>query len=79
MSATPTPDRAAAPKPQRKPFELAAYSGHLFFRDEKKNDKCPDCDGTLRIADRTFEIAGWLRKSESGRDYIYLRIGSERF
>lgn len=79
MAETPLPKRAASSPQRKQQFTLDAYTGHLFVRDEKKNDRCPDCDGTIRIGDRTFEIAGWFRKSERGNDYIFLRIGAERF
>jgi hypothetical protein len=67
------------PQHRRKKFETAPNTGALFRVDTKQTDKHPDYTGHLRIGERLFEIAGWSRKSESGKRYIFVKISGEKF
>ena len=62
---------------ETKRFETAPNTGALFFIDTKASVKHPDAKGKLRIGDMTFSIAGWMRKSQAGKDYISIIVDAE--
>ena len=68
-----------AERPRKRKFETEPYTGALFRVDEKESDKHPDYTGRLKLGERMFEIAGWSRKSDSGKRYIFIKVGGEKF
>jgi uncharacterized protein (DUF736 family) len=70
---------ANTPPPRRRSFQQKDNSGALFFVDTKKTEKHPDATGRLVIGGRTYGIAGWVRKSEAGKEYISISVSSEIF
>jgi hypothetical protein len=69
-------------RPSSQPRQQTQYNddnrGVLFWREEKETEKHPDWTGSVTIAGRTFDIAGWSRKSEKGKDYISISVNKER-
>lgn len=58
-------------------WEERNNSGVLFYLDSKKTEKHPDLTGKLRVGGKAYHISGWVKKSESGADYISLSVNSE--
>jgi hypothetical protein len=78
MSESLPPPRRSKPVPKsRSQYELRPNSGALFFEDTKKSVRHPDCQGKIRIEDRVFSIAGWMRTSQSGKEYLSLAVDKE--
>lgn len=53
-------------------FEHKEGQGSIF-RNEKQNDRQPDYKGTIVIGGTTYEIAGWVKKSQKGTSYMSLQ------
>lgn len=53
------------------------FSGALFLNTKKEKENQPDYRGVLESKDdenEKYEIAGWVRTSKAGQDYISLLI-----
>ena len=44
-----------------------------LFKNEKQNDRQPDLKGSVMIKGVLYELAGWYRTSQNGRQYISLQ------
>lgn len=42
----------------------------LFINDNSANPKAPSHKGTININGTEYKIAGWVKQSQSGVDYI---------
>ena len=73
----PPPRRSKTPPKPSGRYELRPNSGALFYEDSKQTDKHPDARGRIRIGDRVFSIAAWVRTSQSGRDYLSIVVDKE--
>lgn len=49
-------------------------SGALFLNDKKGNEKAPDRRGTLNVDGIEYELAGWLRTSKKGTQFLSLKV-----
>lgn len=59
------------------PYEHKEGQGSLF-RNEKQNDRQPDFKGTILIGGKTYEIAAWSRRAQSGKEYLSLQASLPR-
>ena len=55
-------------------FEQKPGSGALFKNDKKGNDNAPDYRGTANIGGVTFQIAGWIKRSDGKPPFMSLSI-----
>lgn len=53
-------------------YEHREGQGSLF-KNTKTNDRQPDFKGTINIKGVTYEVSGWSRTSQNGREYISLQ------
>lgn len=44
-----------------------------LFKNDKQNDRQPDFRGSIMIKGVLYEVAGWSRTSQNGREYISLQ------
>ena len=73
----PPPRRSKPANKSRSQYELRPNSGALFFETTKESDRHPDCHGKIRIGDRVFGLAGWMRTSQSGKEYLSIAVDKE--
>ena len=55
-------------------MEHKQNSGSLFRNDYKKEDKHPDYKGKVNIDGKLYDLAAWLRKTDSGKQYMSLKF-----
>ena len=48
--------------------------GAFFRNDRKENEKQPDYKGPLNVEGKDYELAGWIRKSKTGKTYMSLSV-----
>ncbi|MDD6772714.1 MAG: hypothetical protein PUD85_02015 [Bacteroidales bacterium] len=53
-------------------YQMKEGQGSLF-KNEKQNDRQPDLKGSVMIKGVLYELAGWYRTSQNGRQYISLQ------
>jgi uncharacterized protein (DUF736 family) len=51
--------------------------GALFKNDRKATAQQPDYQGEATIAGAKYRVAGWLRTSRAGRNYLSLKFENE--
>ena len=55
-----------------------AGKGSLFFEDTGGNDKKPALKGKVEIFGTEFEVAGWPRVSQGGKNYLSVQVTQGR-
>lgn len=55
-------------------YETKEKNGALFENTDKKQDNSPDYTGTFKLDGKMWRLAGWARKSGSGKVYLSLAI-----
>jgi len=58
-------------------YELKDKQGSLFANDKQK-DNHPDLKGRININGHIYELAGWKRTSQNGKEYISLKASEPR-
>ena len=53
-------------------YEHKEGQGSLF-KNDKQNDRQPDLKGTIMIKGVLYNVSGWNRTSQGGREYISLQ------
>ena len=48
-----------------------------LFNNEKQKDRQPDFKGTIMIKGVLYDIAGWNRTSQNGREYLSLQASEK--
>jgi hypothetical protein len=51
--------------------------GVLFVNDRKANDRQPDYKGKIQLDGIEYELAGWLRTSKAGNQFISVSLGDK--
>ena len=46
--------------------------GAIFKNEKKGNDKAPDYRGSINIDGKDWEIAGWVRPTKTGDNFLSL-------
>ena len=49
--------------------------GVLFINDRKNNERQPDYRGKIQIQGVEYELAGWLKTSKAGNQFISVSLG----
>ncbi len=49
-------------------------TGVLFFEPEKQSEKHPDYTGSVEIDGKKLRLAGWAKRSQSGKDLVSLKV-----
>lgn len=49
-----------------------------LFKNEKQNDRQPDFKGRIMIGGAMYEVAGWQRTAQNGKNYISLQAALPR-
>lgn len=49
-----------------------------LFKNEKQNDRQPDFKGRIMIGGTMYEVAGWQRTAQNGKNYISLQAALPR-
>jgi len=55
-------------------YEQKDNSGSLFREAEKKSDRSPDYTGKAMIDGKMKRIAGWIKQTKSGGNFLSLAI-----
>ena len=55
-------------------YETKEKAGALFENEGKEKDNQPDYTGNFKLDGKMWRIAGWARKSTSGKVYLSLAI-----
>ena len=58
-------------------FEYQEGQGSLFRVDRKTNERAPDYKGKIKIGGHVYELAGWLKKGQSGT-FLSLKASEPR-
>lgn len=58
-------------------YELKEGQGSLF-KNEKQNDRQPDFRGHIMVGGTIYDVAGWQRTSQNGKEYISLQAALPR-
>ena len=58
-------------------YEMKEGQGSLF-KNEKQNDRQPDFKGRIMIGGTVYDVAGWQRMSQNGKEYISLQAALPR-
>lgn len=53
-------------------MDIKNNSGSLFRNDRKEREGQPDYTGNVCVNGKTMRIAAWVRKSNSGKQYMSL-------
>jgi uncharacterized protein (DUF736 family) len=53
-------------------YEHKANTGTLF-PNNKKADNHPDYKGKIKVGDKEFELAGWVKKTDNGQ-FLSLKL-----
>jgi len=48
--------------------------GAFFKNERKENENQPDYKGPLNVEGKDYEIAGWIKKSKTGKTYLSLKV-----
>lgn len=52
-------------------------TGSLFVNKDKKSDKHPDRTGTIMVEGRRYRIAGWIKVSGRGEQFLSLKVEAD--
>ena len=55
-------------------YELKEGQGTLFVNSRKETEKHPDRTGAVLIDGKKRRIAGWIRTSKKGQQYMSLQV-----
>ena len=55
-------------------YETKEKTGALFENENKERDNQPDYTGNFKLDGKMWRVAGWARKSTSGKVYLSLAI-----
>ncbi|RHX86930.1 DUF736 family protein [Leptospira stimsonii] len=55
-------------------YALKEKKGSLFSNATKEKETQPDYTGKVLLDGKTYRLAGWIRKSATGRNYLSLSI-----
>jgi uncharacterized protein (DUF736 family) len=58
-------------------YEQKEGQGSLFRNDKKGNEKAPDYRGSIKVSNRTFTVAGWVKDAKNGSKFLSLKIEAE--
>ena len=59
-------------------YEMNDNSGSLFREAEKKNERSPDYTGKALIDGKVKRIAGWIKQTKAGGNFLSLAISDPR-
>ena len=59
-------------------YEMKDMSGSLFREENKKSEKSPDYTGKVKIDGKELRIAGWIKQSKGGSNYLSLAFSEPR-
>jgi len=51
--------------------------GVLFINDRKNNERQPDYKGRIQVGGVEYELAGWLKTSKAGNQFISVSLGDK--
>lgn len=54
-------------------YEMNEGQGVLFHNNYKDNDKKPDYKGRILVGGKEYEMAAWVRTSQSGTKFLSLK------
>ncbi|MDV6237575.1 DUF736 family protein [Leptospira ellisii] len=55
-------------------YALKEKKGSLFSNASKEKETQPDYTGKVLLEGKTYRLAGWIRKSATGKNYLSLSI-----
>ncbi|PJZ51839.1 DUF736 family protein [Leptospira adleri] len=55
-------------------YALKEKKGSLFSNATKEKETQPDYTGKVLLEGKTYRLAGWIRKSATGKNYLSLSI-----
>ena len=64
------------PKVKSKEFVLANNTWNLHRNNNKKSDSSPDYYGVLKIAEKTYNLSGWIKISKSKKPRLELAVNA---
>ncbi|EJO71748.1 DUF736 family protein [Leptospira kirschneri] len=55
-------------------YTLKEKKGSLFSNATKEKETQPDYTGKVLLEGKTYRLAGWIRKSATGKNYLSLSL-----
>ncbi|PJZ57713.1 DUF736 family protein [Leptospira barantonii] len=55
-------------------YALKEKKGSLFSNATKEKETQPDYTGKVLLDGKTYRLAGWIRKSATGKNYLSLSL-----
>ncbi|MCL8312811.1 DUF736 domain-containing protein [Leptospira interrogans] len=60
-------------------YTLKEKKGSLFSNAAKEKETQPDYTGKVLLEGKTYRLAGWIRKSATGKNYLSLSLSEPNF
>lgn len=59
-------------------YEIKDMTGSLFVNKDKKTENHPDRTGTAKINGVEYRVAGWIKQSKNGTNFMSLSFSEPR-